>query len=170
MVNVTFKQEPVTLLGKEVAVGDKAPDFTVLSNDLKPVTLNDSKGKIRLISVVPSIDTGVCSEQTKKFNQEATSLGDDVVVLTISVDLPFAQARWGATEGVKNVQTLSDHRDLSFGEAYGVAMKELRLLARSIFVIDQDDNVTYVEYVNEVTNHPDYDKAIEAVKKLTNNQ
>lgn len=167
MVNVTFKQNPVTLLGKEVTVGDKAPDFTVLSNSLQPVTLNDSKGKIRLISVVPSLDTGVCSQQTRKFNEEATSFGDDVVVLTISVDLPFAQARWCGAEGISNVQTLSDHRDLSFGEAYGVVMKELRLLARSIFVVDKDDTVTYVEYVSEGTNHPDYEKAVAAVKELT---
>lgn len=164
---VTFKQNPVTLLGKEIAVGDKAPDFTVLSNDLQPVTLNDSKGKIRLISVVPSLDTGVCSLQTKKFNEEASSLGDDVEVLTISVDLPFAQARWVKAEDAMKVKTLSDHRDLSFGEAFGVAINELRLLTRSIFVIDKDDTVTYVEYVNEVTDHPDYDKAIQAVKDLT---
>ncbi|WP_339251001.1 thiol peroxidase [Sporosarcina sp. FSL W8-0480] len=164
---VTFKQNPVTLLGKEVAVGDKAPDFTVLSNDLQPVTLNDSKGKIRLISVVPSLDTGVCSLQTKKFNEEASTLGDDVEVLTISVDLPFAQARWVKSEDATKVKTLSDHRDLSFGEAFGVAINELRLLTRSIFVIDKDDTVTYVEYVDEVTDHPDYDKAIQAVKDLT---
>ena len=168
MANVTFKNNPVTLLGKEVAVGDTAPDFTVLANDLSPVTLADSKGKIRLISVVPSIDTGVCSVQTRKFNEEASSLGDDVEILTISVDLPFAQARWCAAEGIKNVQTLSDHRDLSFGEAYGVAIKELRLLARSIFVIDKDDKVTYVEYVSENTNHPNYENAIVAVKQLLN--
>ncbi|MGN7388322.1 thiol peroxidase [Sporosarcina sp. SAFN-015] len=167
MVNVTFKQNPVTLLGKEVTVGDKAPDFTVLSNDLQPVTLNDSKGKVRLISVVPSLDTGVCSEQTRKFNEEATSFGDDVVVLTISVDLPFAQARWCGAEGINNVQTLSDHRDLSFGEAYGVVMKEFRLLARSVFVVDQDDTIAYVEYVSEGTDHPDYEKAIAAIKELT---
>lgn len=167
MVNVTFKNEPVTLLGKEVAVGDKAPNFTVLANDLRPVTLADSKGKIRLISVIPSIDTGVCATQTRKFNEEAASLGEDVRVLTISCDLPFAQARWCAAEGIDAVQTLSDHRDLSFGEAYGVVMQELRLLARSVFVVDKDDRVTYVEYVSEGTNHPDYDKAIEAVKQLT---
>ena len=167
MANVTFKNNPVTLLGKEVAVGDTAQDFTVLANDLSPVTLADSKGKIRLISVIPSIDTGVCSTQTRKFNEEAASLGDDVQVLTISADLPFAQARWCAAEGIANLQTLSDHRDLSFGEAYGVVMKELRLLARSIFVIDKDDKVTYVEYVGEGTDHPDYEKAILAVKELT---
>ena len=168
MANVTFKNNPVTLLGKEVAVGDTAPDFTVLANDLSPVTLADSKGKVRLISVVPSIDTGVCSVQTRKFNEEASALGNDVEILTISVDLPFAQARWCAAEGIKNVQTLSDHRDLSFGEAYGVAIKELRLLARSIFVIDKDDKVAYVEYVSENTNHPNYENAIVAVKQLLN--
>ncbi|MFC5590405.1 thiol peroxidase [Sporosarcina soli] len=168
MANVTFKNNPVTLLGKEVAVGDTAPDFTVLSNDLNPVTLADSKGKIRLISVVPSVDTGVCAVQTRKFNEEAASLGDDVEILTISVDLPFAQARWCAAEGIENVKTLSDHRDLSFGEAYGVVIQELRLLSRSIFVVDQNDKVTYVEYVSENTNHPNYEQAIEAVKQLLN--
>ena len=167
MVKVTFHNEPVTLLGNKVAVGDTAPDFTVLANDLSKVTLADSKGKVRLISVVPSIDTGVCSTQTRKFNEEATSLGEDVQVLTISCDLPFAQARWCAAEGIDAVQTLSDHRDLSFGEAYGTIIEELRLLTRSIFVVDKDDKVTYVEYVSEVTDHPDYDKAIEAVKELT---
>lgn len=168
MATVTFKNNPVTLLGKEVAVGDVAPDFTVLANDLSPVTLADSKGKIRLISVIPSIDTGVCSTQTRRFNEEAASLGDDVQVLTISVDLPFAQAKWCAAEGITNVQVLSDHRDLSFGEAYGTIIKELRLLARSIFVVDKNDKVTYVQYVSENTDHPDYEKAIEAVKQLTN--
>ncbi|MFS0574858.1 thiol peroxidase [Sporosarcina sp. 179-K 3D1 HS] len=167
MANVTFKNNPVTLLGEEVKVGDTAPDFTVLEPDLSPVTLADTNGKIRLISVIPSIDTGVCSTQTRKFNEEATSLGDDVHVLTISVDLPFAQARWCAAEGIENVQTLSDHRDLSFGQAYGVVMEELRLLARSVFVIDKDNKVTYVEYVSEGTDHPDYEKAVEAVRQLT---
>ncbi|MFC4409790.1 thiol peroxidase [Chungangia koreensis] len=167
MANVTFKGNPVTLLGKEINVGDQAPDFTVLDNNMNPVTLQDSKGKIRLISVVPSIDTGVCDAQTRKFNESAAELGEDVVVLTVSVDLPFAQKRWCAAAGIEAVQVLSDHRDLSFGEAYGVIMKELRLLARSVFVVDQNDQVTYVEYVQEGTNHPDYEKAIEAVKQLT---
>ncbi|CAM3152709.1 thiol peroxidase [Filibacter tadaridae] len=167
MANVTFMNNPVTLLGKEVAVGDKAPDFTVLANDLSAVTLADSKGKTRLISVIPSIDTGVCSSQTRKFNEEVASLGEDVFLLTVSADLPFAQARWCAAEGLDNVQIVSDHRDLSFGEAYGVVIKELRLLARSVFVIDKDDKVSYVEYVGEGTDHPDYENAIEAVKKLS---
>ena len=167
MVKVTFKNDPVTLVGKEVSVGDNAPDFTVLATDLSPVSLADSKGKVRLISVVPSIDTGVCSKQTQKFNEEASSLGEDVRILTISVDLPFAQKRWSGAEGVEAVQMLSDHRDFSFGEAYGVGIEELRLLTRSIFVVDKNDKVTYVEYVPEVTDHPDYEKALEAVKAAT---
>ncbi|MGE8206316.1 thiol peroxidase [Heyndrickxia sp. NPDC080065] len=165
MVQVTFKGNPITVLGNEVKVGDTAPNFTVLANDLSEVTLNDTKGKIRIISVVPSIDTGVCDAQTRRFNEEARGL-DNVQVLTISVDLPFAQKRWCAASGLENVQTLSDHRDLSFGEAYGVIMKELRLLARAVFVIDSSDKVTYVEYVSEGTNHPDYEKAIEAAKQV----
>ncbi|MBL5766330.1 lipid hydroperoxide peroxidase [Heyndrickxia sporothermodurans] len=164
MTNVTFKGNPVTVLGNEVKVGDTAPNFTVLANDLSEVTLDDTKGKVRLISVVPSIDTGVCDAQTRRFNEEASKL-NNVEVLTISCDLPFAQSRWCAASGLENVKTLSDHRDLSFGEAYGVIMKELRLLARSVFVVDSNDKVVYVEYVSEGTNHPDYEKAIEAAKQ-----
>lgn len=163
MASITFKNSPVTLLGNEVKVGDNAPDFTVLSNELAPVTLADSKGKVRLISVVPSIDTGVCDAQTRRFNEEASTLGN-VEVLTISMDLPFAQTRWCAANGIENVQTLSDHRDASFGEAYGVLIQELRLLARAVFVVDANDKVTYVEYVSEATNHPNYEAAIEAAK------
>lgn len=163
MASVTFKGNPVTLTGTEVKVGDKAPNFTVLANDLSPVTLEDTKGQVRLISVVPSIDTGVCDAQTRRFNEDAAKL-DNVKVLTVSVDLPFAQKRWCATAGIENVQTVSDHRDLSFGEAYGVVMQELRLLARSVFVVDSNDTVTYVEYVSEGTDHPNYEAAIEAAK------
>ena len=163
MASITFKNNPVTLLGNEVSVGDQAPDFTVLANDLSPVTLENSKGKVRIISVVPSIDTGVCDAQTRRFNEDASSL-ENVEVLTISMDLPFAQKRWCAANGLENVQTLSDHRDASFGEAYGVLIKELRLLARSVFVVDSNDKVTYVEYVSEATNHPNYEAAIEAAK------
>lgn len=165
MVQVTFKGNPVTLPAKQVEVGDTAPDFKVLANDLSEVTLADSKGKVRLISVVPSLDTGVCSTQTNKFNSEASSMGDDVEILTVSVDLPFAQKRWSGANEVEAVSILSDHRDLSFGEAYGVTMDEFRLLARSIFVVDAQDKVTYAEYVAEGTDHPDYEKAIEAVKQ-----
>ncbi|MGK9043469.1 thiol peroxidase [Mammaliicoccus vitulinus] len=165
MAQVTFKNEPVTILGKEVTVGSVAPDFTVLANDLSEKTLKDYEGKKKLISAVPSIDTGVCSQQTRKFNEEAAS-EQDGVVLTISNDLPFAQKRWCAAEGLENVITLSDHRDLSFGENFGVIMKELRLLARSVFVLDKDNKVVYAEVVSEGTNHPDYDKALEAYRNL----
>lgn len=164
MANVTFKDEPVTLLGTELQVGNDAPNFTVLSNGLEERTLEDYSGKVKLISVVPSLDTGVCAKQTKRFNEEAEKL-DNVQLLTISVDLPFAQSRWCEAEGVKNIEILSDHRDTDFGKKYGVLIKELRLLSRSIFVIDANDKITYVEYVSEVTNHPDYDKALEAAKK-----
>lgn len=163
MVNVTFKDNPVTLLGTEVKVGAEAPDFKVLSNDLQERTLADYQGKIKLISVVPSLDTGVCAEQTKRFNEEADKL-DNVHVLTISMDLPFAQTRWCSAEGVNNLDTLSDHRDADFGNKYGVLIQELRLLARSIFVVDANDKVVHVEYVPEVTTHPDYDAALDAAK------
>ncbi|MFB4166740.1 thiol peroxidase [Virgibacillus sp. JSM 102003] len=164
MANVTFNQDPVTLLGNEISVGDQAPNFTVLSNDLKEVKLEDYQDKVKLISVVPSIDTGVCSDQTQRFNKEAEDIGN-VQVLTISMDLPFAQARWREVNKVNELEMLSDHRDANFGENYGVLIKELRLLSRSIFVVDSTNKVTYVEYVSEVTNHPDYDKALEEAKK-----
>jgi thioredoxin-dependent peroxiredoxin len=164
MASVTFKGNPVTLLGNEVKVGDQAPDFKVLANDMSEVTLQATKGQVRLISAVPSLDTGVCDAETRRFNEEAVKL-DNVKVLTVSVDLPFAQKRWCGAAGIENVQTLSDHRELSFGEAYGVAIKELRLLARAVFVVDSNDKVTYVQYVSEVTDHPDYEAAVEAAKQ-----
>ena len=163
MANVTFGGKPVTLLGNEVKVGDKAPNFSVLANDRSEVTLNDTAGQVRLLVSVPSLDTGVCDAEVRRFNQEAVNLGN-VKVLTVSVDLPFAQKRWCGAAGVENVQTLSDHRDLSFGEAYGVVMQEHRLLARAVFVVDSNDTVTYVEYVSEATNHPNYEAALEAAK------
>lgn len=163
MVNVTFNKGPVTLVGPEIKVGDQAPDFTVLSNGLEEVSLHDYDGKVKLVSVVPSIDTGVCSDQTKRFNEEADKI-DNVNILTISMDLPFAQTRWCAANGVKNLATLSDHRDADFGEKYGALIKELRLLTRAIFVIDSNDKIVYVEYVREVTDHPDYGQALEAAK------
>lgn len=164
MANVTFQQDPVTLLGKEISVGDEAPDFTVLSNDLKEVSLDDYKGKVKLIAAVPSVDTGVCSDETKRFNEEADKL-DNAHVLTVSMDLPFAQGRWCAANGVKNLDTLSDHRDADFAEKYGVLIKELRLLARAVFVVDSNNIVKHVEYVSEVTNLPDFDKALQAAKE-----
>jgi thiol peroxidase len=162
-MSVTFKEKPVTLLGNQLKAGDQAPEFRVLANDLSEVTLADTKGSVRLIAAVPSVDTGVCDAEVRRFNEEASKLGN-VKVLTISVDLPFAQKRWCAAAGIENVQTLSDHRDLSFGKAYGVAIEELRLLARSVFVIDSNDKITYAEYVDEVTSHPNYEAALEAAK------
>lgn len=159
----TFKGNPVTLLGPEVKVGDVAPNFTVLANNLTPVTLDSSKGTVRIISVIPSLDTGVCDAQTRRFNEEASNV-DGVTILTVSVDLPFAQTRWCGAAGIDKVQTLSDHRDLSFGLAYGLVVKELRLLARAVFVIDANDKVVYVEYVPAVGEHPNYEAAIEAAK------
>ncbi|HLQ72496.1 MAG TPA: thiol peroxidase [Bacillota bacterium] len=163
MAQVTFNQDPVTLLGTEVQVGEDAPNFTVLSNDLKEVSLDDYDGKVKLIATVPSVDTGVCSEETKRFNEEADKL-DNVHVLTVSMDLPFAQTRWCAANGVKNLDTLSDHRDADLGNKYGVLIKELRLLARAVFVVDSNNKITYVEYVKEVTDLPDFDAAIAAAK------
>ncbi|OIJ10931.1 lipid hydroperoxide peroxidase [Anaerobacillus arseniciselenatis] len=165
MANITFKGNPVTILGKELKVGDVAPDFSVLANDLSPFTVENIKGNVTIISVVPSLDTGVCDAQTRRFNEEAASL-DGVSVLTISVDLPFAQKRWCGAAGIDKVQTLSDHRDLSFGKAYGLVIEELRLLARAVFVINQQGEVAYVEYVSEATNHPDYEAALAAAKQL----
>lgn len=163
LTTITFKDNPVTLLGTEVIVGNDAPNFTVLNNALEEKTLDDYSGKIKIISVVPSLDTGVCQLQTKRFNEEADKL-DDVQVLTISMDLPFAQARWCGAEGIENIDVLSDHREASFGKKYGVLIKELRLLARAVFVVDANDQVVYVEYVPEVTDHPNYDAALEAAR------
>jgi len=163
MAQVTFKGNPITLAGNEIKVGDKAPDFTVLANDLSPVTLQSSAGTVRIISVVPSVDTPVCDQQTRRFNEDAANL-DGVTILTVSVDLPFAQSRWCGAAGVDKVQTVSDHRDLSFGKAYGVVIEDLRLLARAVFVIDANDKVVHVEYVPEVTEHPNYEAALEAAK------
>jgi thiol peroxidase len=162
----TFGGKPFTLLGPELKVGDSAPDVTVLANDLSAVKLSSFKGKVCVVSVVTSLDTGTCDIQTRKFNEEAGNFGENVVILTISADLPFAQARWCGAAGVENVVTLSDYRDVAFGEAFGVLIKELRLLARSVFVIDPAGDVQYIQLVNEGTGEPDYNAALAAVKKL----
>ncbi len=162
---VTFKGGPLTLIGPEIKAGSKAPEFQVLAQDLSPVTLTSSQGKTRLISVVPSLDTPVCDAQTRRFNQEAAKL-PGVEILTISMDLPFAQKRWCGAAGVDQVQVLSDHKDSSFGRAYGVLIKELRLLSRSIFIVDGQGTVRYTEYVPEVTSHPNYDAALAAARSL----
>ena len=160
---VTFKGGPLTLLGREVKVGDKAPDFKVADNGLQAVTLADTAGATRIFVAVPSLDTPVCDLETRRFNEEAAKLGD-VKVYVVSLDLPFAQKRWCGAAGVENVQTLSDYQDRSFGENYGVLIKELKLLARSVFVVDKSDTVTYVEIVPEVTSEPNYDAALAAAK------
>lgn len=156
----TLKGNPITLIGPELKAGDQAPDFKLNKDLMTEVSLSDYKGKVKLISVVPSLDTGVCDAQTKRFNEEAANLGDNVVILTVSADLPFAQARWCGANGVDKVETLSDYKTNAFGEAYGVLIKELRLDMRSIFVIDQNDTIRYVEYVKEMTEHPDYEKRL----------
>lgn len=162
---VKMKGNPVTLVGHEVKVGQKAPDFTALEALGSPVGLGDLKGKVKVFNVVVSVDTPVCDVQTKRFNKEAANLGNDVEILTISMDLPFALKRYCAAEGIDKVRTLSDYQKASFGEAYGALIKENRLLARAIFVVDKDDNVKHVQYVGEITEEPDYESALSAVKK-----
>ncbi|MEM7798398.1 MAG: thiol peroxidase [Chloroflexota bacterium] len=164
---VTIKGNALTVIGDPLNVGDKAPEFTLKDGGQKPVTLADSAGKIRLISVVPSLDTGICDAQTRRMNEEAANLGDDVVVLTVSAEHPFNQKRWCGAAGVDAVQVLSDHMDMNFGLAYGTYIKEWRLEQRAMIVVDKDDIVRYVEYVPEVAQFPDYDGALGAVKGLT---
>ncbi len=163
---VTMKGDELTLVGDAVGIGQKAPDFEVVANDLSTVRFSSFFGKICVISSVPSLDTLVCDTMTRRFNEEAGKLGDDVVVLTISMDLPFAQKRWCGSAGIENVQTLSDHHDASFGKAFGVLIKELRLLARAVFVVDNESIIRYVQIVPELTNEPDYEAALNAVKQL----
>jgi thiol peroxidase len=163
---ITMKGNPLTLVGKELKLGDTAPDFEVLDNDLAPVKLGSFKGKVCIVSSVPSLDTPVCDMETRRFNEEAGKLGPDIRVLTISMDLPFAQKRWCGAAGVDKVTTLSDHRDASFGIAYGVLIKELRLLARAVFVIDGGGVIRHIELVNELTEEPDYDAVLNAVKAV----
>ncbi|MDQ7825759.1 MAG: thiol peroxidase [Candidatus Eremiobacteraeota bacterium] len=163
---VTLMGNPMTLVGPELKVGDRAPSFTVLDTDLKEKSLKDYEGKVKILSVTPSLNTPVCELQAKRFNKEAAALPGDVAVLNISVDLPFALKAVCAAQGIDRVMTLSDHRDVSFGTAYGVLMKEPRLLARAIFIIDRDDVIRYIEVVPEITSHPDYEKALNAAKDV----
>jgi thioredoxin-dependent peroxiredoxin len=163
---VAFKGNPMTLLGTEVKVGDKAPDFKVVDNAMQPATLDSFRGKIKIVSSVPSLDTPVCDMETRRFNQEADRMPDNVVVLTVSMDLPFAQKRWCAAAGVEKVKTLSDFQARSFGPAYGVLIKELQLLARAVFILDDQDVVRYVEIAPEIAKEPDYDRVLSAVRAL----
>ncbi|MDE6494549.1 MAG: thiol peroxidase [Bacteroidales bacterium] len=162
---ITMQGNPLTLEGTMVQKGDTAQDFTVLAPDLSPVKLSDYKGKVRIISVVPSIDTSVCDTQTRQFNKEAAS-HPGVEILTVSCDLPFALGRFCGAAGIDKVHVCSDHRELDFGHKYGFVIKELRLLSRGIVVVDKDDKVAYVEYVKEVTQLPDFEKALEVVENL----
>ncbi len=163
---VTMKGNPVTLIGPEIRVGDKAPDFTVQAAGMQDARLSDFQGRIKLIASVPSLDTPVCDLEIRRFNQEAAKIAGDAAILFISMDLPFAQKRFCAAAGIQNVQALSDHRTAEFGAKYGVLIKDLRLLTRAVFILDRDNTVRYVEYVKENASEPDYAAALEALKKL----
>ena len=164
---ITMKGNPLTLIGELPEVGQAAPDFEVLDNNLTPVKLSSFKGKICIIASVPSLDTPVCDIETRRFNTEAAKLSEDVIILTISMDLPFAQKRWCGAAGIDKVTTLSDHRSAEFGAAFGTIIKELRLLARAVFVVDKNGIVRLVQLVKEVAQEPDYEAVLSAVKKLT---
>ena len=159
----TLRGNPLTLVGPELKAGDNAPDFSVVDNGLKPVTLADTGAKVRIISVVPSLDTPVCDAQTKKFNEEVANL-PGVDVLTVSMDLPFAQKRWCGQFAVDKVKMLSDHKDGSFGASYGTLIKELRIESRAIFVVDANNKIRHAEYVKEVADHPNYEAALSAAR------
>jgi thiol peroxidase len=163
---VTMKGNPLELAGSQPKVGDRAPDFVALAQDLQEVRLSSLAGKVRVLVSVPSLDTPVCDLETRRFNQEATRLGDAVRVLVVSMDLPFAQKRWCAAAGVERVQTLSDHREASFGKAYGMLLQALRLLARAVFVVDGQGVVRYVQVVPEIGQEPDYQAVLRAVQEL----
>ena len=162
----TMRGNPLTLIGPELKAGDKAPDFKLVDNSLKNVTLADTGHNVRIISVVPSLDTPVCDAQTKRFNEEAAKL-PGVDILTVSMDLPFAQKRWCGAFGVDKVKMLSDHRDGSFGSNYGTLIKDLRIESRAIFVLDPNNTIRHVEYVKEVAEHPNYDTALSAARSAT---
>jgi thiol peroxidase len=161
----TLKGKPLTLIGPELKAGDKAPDFEVVDNSLSTVTLKQTGNSVRIMSVVPSLDTPVCDAQTKRFNDELARLSG-LEVLTVSMDLPFAQKRWCGAFGVERVKMLSDHKHGSFGASYGTLIKELRIESRAIFVVDKDNVIRHVEYVKEVADHPDYEAALKAAKSL----
>lgn len=163
---VTMKGNPLPLEGKELKEGDRAPDCELLDNDLKPVKLSSFKGHVCVVAAVPSLDTPVCDTETRRFNQEAAALGKDVAILTVSMDLPFAQKRWCGAAGIDRVRTFSDHRAASFGKSFGVLIPDLRLLARAVFVLDREGTVRYVQIVPELTSEPDYAGVLAAVKKL----
>ena len=163
---ITMEGSSLTVVGAEIKVGDKAPDCALVDNDLSTVRLSSFHGKVCIICSVPSLDTPVCDTEVRKFNEHATSLGDDVVVLVVSMDLPFAQNRWCGAAGITNARTLSDHREGDFGTSFGVLIKELRLLARAVFVVDKAGSIRYIEIVGEITNEPDYGAALKEARAL----
>lgn len=163
---VTMKGNPLTLIGDEMKTGVKAPDFTVVDNNLGEFNFYKNLGKVYIISAVPSLDTGVCDKETRTFNEKASELGEDIEILTVSMDLPFAQTRWCGASGVDKVKTLSDHKEASFGMAYGVLIKELRLLARCVFVIDKEGIIRHIELVKEIVDEPNYDNILKEAQKL----
>ncbi len=163
---VTFKGKPATLLGPDIKAGDAAPEFHVVDNSMQAVTLASNIGKVQIITAVPSIDTPVCDTMTRKFNEKAAQLPETVVVLTVSLDLPFAQKRWCGNAGIEKIRTVSDYQERSFGLNYGLLLKELKLLARAVYVIDKTGNVAYREIVKEVTDEPDYDAALAVAMSL----
>ena len=162
---ITSKGNPLTLIGNEIKVNDKAVDFSVVNNSFQEVKLSDFDGKVKILSLFPSIDTGVCSKQAHTFNKEASALSDDIEILAISNDLPFALGRFCGTEGINNITTLSDHKNLDFSSKYGFLIEELRLIARGVIVIDKENIVRHVEYVPEITEEPDYETAIKVAKE-----
>jgi len=164
---VTMKGAPLTLTGELVSVGQPAPDFTAAANDLSPVKLSDYRGKVVVIVSVPSLDTPVCDIETRRFNQEAAEFGDQVAVLVVSMDLPFAQKRWCGAAGVGNVRTVSDYQFAEFGTKYGLLIEQLRLLARAVVVVDKLGTVQYVQLVPEIASEPDYDDVRAAIKKTS---
>jgi thiol peroxidase len=163
---VTFKGGPLTLVGPELKVGQKAPDAVLTANDLSAVQVSSFMGKNVILSCVPSLDTPVCDIQTRKFNEKAGQMGGDVVVLTVSMDLPFAQKRWCGAAGIDHVKTLSDYKGAQFATAYGLLIKELHLVARAVIVLDKKQTLQYIQIVPEVSTEPDYDKVLQAVKGL----
>lgn len=164
---VTMHGQKLELDGKRPKVGDQAPDFRVVDKDLKDVVFSQlPQGGVYVLSAVPSLDTPVCNMETRRFSKEAEKLGKGVEIITVSMDLPFAQARWCGAAGVENIHVYSDHRDASFGKAYGVLIKQLRLLSRTIFIVDKQRRISYIEDANEITNEPNYDRVLEALAKL----
>lgn len=166
MKKITMKGNPLTLEGRELGIGEAAPDVELMNNDLAPVRISSFRGKVCILSSVPSLDTPVCDLETRRFNEEAGKLGEDVAIVTISMDLPFAQKRWCGSAGVDKVITLSDYKERSFGKEYGVLIKELKLLARCIFVLDREGIIQYIQLVSEVSLEPNYEAVLDAAKKL----